>query len=42
VKPIFILDQFGNENESKLEEKHADYRRFVEDWEIEYMKFNFK
>ncbi len=42
VKPMFILDQFGIENESKLEEKHADYRKFVEDWETEYKRFNFK
>ena len=42
VNPMFILDQFGIENECKFEEKQADYRRFVEDWEAEYMRFKFK
>ena len=42
VKPMFILDQFSDENKCKLEEKQAGYRRIVEDWDIEYMRFNFK
>ena len=42
VKPMFILDQFSDGYKCKLEEKQAGYRRFVEDWDTEYMKFNFK
>jgi REP element-mobilizing transposase RayT len=42
VKPMFILDQFSDENKCRFEEKQASYRRFVEDWNAEYMKFIFK
>ncbi len=40
VIPMIILDLFGEENVSKQEEKQTDYRKFVEDWEQEYMSFN--
>ncbi len=41
VKLKFILDHLSDENKCEFEEKHADYKRFVEDWDAEYMRFKF-
>jgi REP element-mobilizing transposase RayT len=42
VIPAIILDLFGIGNISTQEEKQTDYRKFIEDWEQEYMSFNLR